>query len=172
MSLVTVESVRKSLYDMVSGIIEEGNATFTKNNEVVFPFTGEDESGAPVTMYGFLSWGVKSNKDTKRAKAFNLDEAVAVYQAKKAKPIRATADRVSCLDTELGHTVIEFLTGHDSFTTAQELTAELNANLPGAMEPLTWQKVSAILKVAEKAGTVERGDVVADGKTKAGYKVK
>ena len=116
------------------------------NNE--FVYAGEVIDG--VQQYHSIKFGTKSTKDTKTHKAFDLDNAVEKYDEKKskaaeraAKPKAARTKEITPEQAALVADVREVLSSQASGMNAQEIAEVINANRD---EPVTWQKVSSILK--------------------------
>ena len=116
------------------------------NNE--FVYAGEVVDG--VQQYHSIKFGTKATKDTKTHKAFNLDTAIEKYDEKKskaaeraAKPKTARTKEVTPEQAALVADVREVLSSQASDMNSQEIAEIINANRD---EPVTWQKVSSILK--------------------------
>ena len=116
------------------------------NNE--FVYSGEVVDG--VQQYHSIKFGTKATKDTKTHKAFNLDTAIEKYDEKKvkaaeraAKPKTARVKEISPEQAALVADVREVLSSQASGMNAQEIAEVINTNRD---EPVTWQKVSSILK--------------------------
>ena len=116
------------------------------NNE--FVYAGEVVDG--VQQYHSIKFGTKATKDTKTHKAFNLDTAIEKYDEKKnkaaeraAKPKAARTKEVTPEQAALVADVREVLSAQASGMNAQEIAEVINTNRD---EPVTWQKVSSILK--------------------------
>lgn len=116
------------------------------NNE--FVYTGEVVDG--VQQYHSIKFGTKATKDTKTHKAFNLDTALEKYDEKKskaaeraAKPKTARTKEVTPEQAALVADVREVLSAQASGMNAQEIAEVINTNRD---EPVTWQKISSILK--------------------------
>ena len=118
------------------------------NGEYVYTDGSKTEDG--VTIYNSIKFGTKATKDTKTHKAFDLDNAVEKYDEKKskaaeraAKPKAARVKEISPEQAALVADVREVLSSQASGMNAQEIAEVINANRD---EPVTWQKVSSILK--------------------------
>lgn len=116
------------------------------NNE--FVYAGEVVDG--VQQYHSIKFGTKATKDTKTHKAFNLDTAIEKYNEKKskaaeraAKPKAARTKEISPEQAALVADVREVLSSQASGMNAQEIAEAINENRD---EPVTWQKISSILK--------------------------
>ena len=116
------------------------------NNE--FVYAGEVVDG--VHQYHSIKFGTKATKDTKTHKAFDLDNAIEKYNEKKskaaeraAKPKAARTKEISPEQAALVADVREVLSSQASGMNAQEIAETINTNRD---EPVTWQKVSSILK--------------------------
>ena len=116
------------------------------NNE--FVYAGEVVDG--VQQYHSIKFGTKATKDTKTHKAFNLDTAIEKYDEKKskaaeraAKPKTTRVKEVTPEQAALVADVREVLSSQASGMNAQEIAEVINTNRD---EPVTWQKVSSILK--------------------------
>lgn len=116
------------------------------NNE--FVYAGEVVDG--VQQYHSIKFGTKATKDTKTHKAFDLDTAIEKYNEKKskaaeraAKPKAARTKEISPEQAALVADVREVLSSQASGMNAQEIAEVINTNRD---EPVTWQKVSSILK--------------------------
>ena len=116
------------------------------NNE--FVYAGEVVDG--VQQYHSIKFGTKATKDTKTHKAFNLDTAIEKYDEKKskaaeraAKPKAARTKEITPEQAALVADVREVLSSQASGMNAQEIAEVINTNRD---EPVTWQKVSSILK--------------------------
>ena len=103
-----------------------------------------------VRRYHSIKFGTKAIKDTKTHKAFDLDNAVEKYDEKKskaaeraAKPKAARTKEITPEQAALVADVREVLSSQASGMNAQEIAETINANRD---EPVTWQKVSSILK--------------------------
>lgn len=103
-----------------------------------------------VRRYLSIKFGTKATKDTKTHKAFDLDNAVEKYNEKKskaaeraAKPKAARVKEISPEQAALVADVREVLSSQASGMNAQEIAEVINANRD---EPVTWQKISSILK--------------------------
>ena len=117
------------------------------NNEFVY-YDGVIIDDVP--QYHSIKFGTKATKDTKTHKAFNLDNAIEKYNEKKskaaeraAKPKTARVKEISPEQAALVADVREVLSAQASGMNAQEIAEVINANRD---EPVTWQKVSSILK--------------------------
>ena len=117
------------------------------NNEFVYS-DGVIMDG--VQEYRSIKFGTKATKGTKTHKAFNLDTAIEKYDEKKAKaaeraakPKTARAKEISPEQAALVADVREVLSSQASGMNAQEIAEVINTNRD---EPVTWQKVSSILK--------------------------
>lgn len=136
--------------------------------EVIIP---ETVDGA--TKYAYVRTGYKSAKPRKTTKdgvvtetpAFDLDEAVAAYEAQKAKAAERAAKPKAAKepkadspeDVALMDEIASLLSAENALT-AQEIA-------PMLAEETTWQKVSAMLKRMTNRGQINKVDK--DGK--AGY---
>ena len=116
------------------------------NNE--FVYAGEVVDG--VQQYHSIKFGTKATKDTKTHKAFDLNSAIEKYNEKKskaaeraAKPKAARTKEISPEQAALVADVREVLSSQASGMNAQEIAEVINTNRD---EPVTWQKVSSILK--------------------------
>ena len=116
------------------------------NNE--FVYAGEVVDG--VQQYHSIKFGTKATKDTKTHKAFDLNSAIEKYNEKKskaaeraAKPKTARTKEISPEQAALVADVREVLSSQASGMNAQEIAETINTNRD---EPVTWQKVSSILK--------------------------
>lgn len=116
------------------------------NNE--FVYAGEVVDG--VQQYHSIKFGTKATKDTKTHKAFDLDTAIEKYNEKKskaaeraAKPKTTRTKEISPEQAALVADVREVLSSQASGMNAQEIAEVINVNRD---EPVTWQKVSSILK--------------------------
>ena len=103
-----------------------------------------------VRRYLSIKFGTKATKDTKTHKAFDLDNAIEKYNEKKskaaeraAKPKAARVKEITPEQAALVADVREVLSSQASGMNAQEIAEIINANRD---EPVTWQKVSSILK--------------------------
>lgn len=103
-----------------------------------------------VRQYRSIKFGTKATKDTKTHKAFDLDNAIEKYNEKKnkaaeraAKPKAARTKEITPEQAALVADVREVLSSQASGMNAQEIAEVINANRD---EPVTWQKVSSILK--------------------------
>lgn len=103
-----------------------------------------------VRRYLSIKFGTKATKDTKTHKAFDLDTAIEKYNEKKskaaeraAKPKAARTKEISPEQAALVADVREVLSSQASGMNAQEIAEVINTNRD---EPVTWQKVSSILK--------------------------
>lgn len=103
-----------------------------------------------VQQYHSIKFGTKATKDTKTHKAFDLDNAIEKYNEKKskaaeraAKPKTARVKEITPEQAALVADVREVLSSQASGMNAQEIAEVINANRD---EPVTWQKVSSILK--------------------------
>lgn len=103
-----------------------------------------------VRQYRSIKFGTKATKGTKTHKAFDLDNAVEKYDEKKskaaeraAKPKAARTKEITPEQAALVADVREVLSSQASGMNAQEIAEVINANRD---EPVTWQKVSSILK--------------------------
>lgn len=163
---INASTVRANLSDLLSMALNDTTARHIADCEVAIPYEGMDENGNPTTLYGYIKWGVKSSKDTKRTKAFDMEQAVATYEEKAAKakaPKTPKATKtISILDTEFAAAVFTAIGMVEGAATAQSVAAMLNANKAEGIEDVSWQKVSGVLKAAEKAGRVTKETV--DGK--------
>ena len=117
------------------------------NNEFVY-YDGVIIDDVP--QYHSIKFGTKATKDTKTHKAFDLDNAIEKYNEKKnkaaeraAKPKTARVKEISPEQAALVADVREVLSAQASGMNAQEIAEVINANRD---EPVTWQKVSSILK--------------------------
>ena len=117
------------------------------NNEFVY-YDGVIIDDVP--QYHSIKFGTKATKDTKTHKAFNLDNAIEKYNEKKskaaeraAKPKTARVKEITPEQAALVADVREVLSAQASGMNAQEIAEVINANRD---EPVTWQKVSSILK--------------------------
>ena len=118
------------------------------NGEYVYTDGSKTEDG--VTIYNSIKFGTKATKDTKTHKAFDLDNAIEKYDEKKskaaeraAKPKAARTKEITPEQAALVADVREVLSAQASGMNAQEIAEVINANRD---EPVTWQKVSSILK--------------------------
>lgn len=127
--------------------------------EFVIPVDGEFLS---------VSVGLKSTKDTKRSKAFNLEKALADWAVKQEnanKPRKKKEDdpEVVAAKEAFRAEVVDCVNAMgDDGATAQEIAAMF----PPERE-ISWQKVSAVLKALvndELAEKIDKGG-------KAGYKM-
>lgn len=166
---ITTTTVRENLSELLSMALNDTSARHIADCEVAIPYEGVDENGQPVTLYGYIRWGVKSAKDTKRTQAFNMEKAVAAYEEKaaagKAKGGKAKPS-TPLLETEFAASVFTAMGMIEGAATAQAVAKVLNDNKPEGMEDVSWQKVSAVLKAAEKSGAVTK-EMTED--KKAGY---
>ena len=117
------------------------------NNEFVY-YDGVIIDDVP--QYHSIKFGTKATKDTKTHKAFDLDNAIEKYNEKKnkaaeraAKPKTARVKEITPEQAALIADVREVLSAQASGMNAQEIAEVINANRD---EPVTWQKVSSILK--------------------------
>lgn len=117
------------------------------NNEFVY-YDGVIIDDVP--QYHSIKFGTKATKDTKTHKAFDLDNAIEKYNEKKskaaeraAKPKTARVKEITPEQAALVADVREVLSAQASGMNAQEIAEVINANRD---EPVTWQKVSSILK--------------------------
>ena len=128
------------------------------NNE--FVYAGEVVDG--VQQYHSIKFGTKATKDTKTHKAFDLNNAIEKYNEKKAKaaeraakPKSARTKEITPEQAALVADVREVLSSQASGMNAQEIAEVINANRD---EPVTWQKVSSILKKFAEDGTCTTGE--------------
>ena len=117
------------------------------NNEFVY-YDGVIIDDVP--QYHSIKFGTKATKDTKTHKAFDLDNAIEKYNEKKnkaaeraAKPKTARVKEITPEQAALVADVREVLSAQAYGMNAQEIAEVINANRD---EPVTWQKVSSILK--------------------------
>lgn len=129
------------------------------NNEFVY-YTGEVFDG--VQQYHSIKFGTKATKDTKTHKAFDLDNAIEKYNEKKtkaaeraAKPKSARTKEITPEQAVLVADVREVLSSQSSGMNAQEIAEVINTNRD---EPVTWQKISSILKKFAEDGTCTTGE--------------
>ena len=116
------------------------------NNESVH--AGEVVDG--VQQYHSSKFGTKATKETKTHESVDLDNAVEKYNEKErkaaeraAKPKAARVKEITPEQAALVADVREVLSSQASGMNAQEIAEVINANRD---EPVTWQKVSSILK--------------------------
>lgn len=164
--------IRAALAELILLATNDEAATRIDESEIVMPYESTDKDGNPITRYGYIKWGVKSATDTQRSKAFNLEAAIEAYEAKidAGKAKKPATAKTSVLDGAFAEGVFTAMDMKDGASTAQEIASILNANAPEGADPVTWQKVSAVLKAGEKAGRLVKAEVKTDdNKVKAGY---
>ena len=131
------------------------------SGEIVFP-TGETaENGKPI--YFSVKVGFKSTKDTKRGKAFDLDEAVTAYEEKQKEKLdkasKPKKDKPAPASAKWHKPVVELIGQKNEAMTAPEI-ADILEDERG-VHP-SWNIISAACKAIVKVGMITRTEK--DGK--------